>query len=362
MILWQIYICLLNFLNLLKLNLMYFVFWIPFWIWTWLNLEMLMQYDSMEAFVQSGYFSVYLIGACLCVAITGPAKAAMKYITRNYARDEHVWLWSDFWSAFKTNWKQGLAMSVLTGVFMFLFFYGLIFYNNMAGATGSTMYLFLQVLLVGMGAIFMMMNLYAWPMMVTYDLKLSQIYRNSLVLALGRLPLSVGFGLLTALPLIVAGFWMPALIWYFIIGYALASFVNCSYTNSAFDKYFNSRIEGAQVGQGMRKAEEDEFDDDEEEAEREERLTVDHKELLMLAVATSIDALAVGVSFSMVEISISIGAAVILIGCTTFVISLAGVFIGNAFGAKYEKRAEFVGGAILILIGLKILLEHFGVL
>ena len=61
---------------------------------------------------------------------------------------------------------------------------------------------------------------------------------------------------------------MPALIWYFIIGYALASFVNCSYTNSAFDKYFNSRIEGAQVGQGMRKAEEDEFDDDEEEAER----------------------------------------------------------------------------------------------
>lgn len=101
---------------------------------------------------------------------------------------------------------------------------------------------------------------------------------------------------------------------------------------------------------------------DEEEVEREERLTVDHKELLMLAVATSIDALAVGVSFSMVEISISIGAAVILIGCTTFVISFAGVFIGNAFGAKYEKRAEFVGGAILILIGLKILLEHFGVL
>ena len=101
---------------------------------------------------------------------------------------------------------------------------------------------------------------------------------------------------------------------------------------------------------------------DEEEAEREERLTVDHKELIMLAVATSIDALAVGVSFSMVEISISIGAAVILIGCTTFVSSLAGVFIGNAFGAKYEKRAEFVGGAILILIGLKILLEHFGVL
>ena len=87
-----------------------------------------------------------------------------------------------------------------------------------------------------------------------------------------------------------------------------------------------------------------------------------HRELLMLAVATSIDALAVGVSFSMVKLSISIGAAAALIGCTTFVISVGGVFVGHIFGAKYKNRAEFVGGAILVLIGLKILLEHFGVL
>ena len=87
-----------------------------------------------------------------------------------------------------------------------------------------------------------------------------------------------------------------------------------------------------------------------------------HRELLMLAVATSIDALAVGVSFSMVKLSISIGAAAALIGCTTFAISVGGVFVGHIFGAKYKNRAEFVGGAILVLIGLKILLEHFGVL
>ena len=86
------------------------------------------------------------------------------------------------------------------------------------------------------------------------------------------------------------------------------------------------------------------------------------KTMLMLAVATSIDALAVGVTFSMVELSVSIGLAVALIGCTTFVISLAGVYVGNVFGAKYKNKAEFVGGAILILIGVKILLEYFGVL
>ena len=99
-----------------------------------------------------------------------------------------------------------------------------------------------------------------------------------------------------------------------------------------------------------------------EEKEEAEMGAVSHKELLVLAVATSIDALAVGVTFSMLELAVSIGAAVALIGCTTFVISLGGVYVGNVFGARYKGKAEFVGGAILILIGVKILLEHFGVL
>lgn len=99
-----------------------------------------------------------------------------------------------------------------------------------------------------------------------------------------------------------------------------------------------------------------------EEEEQAEPGELRHRELLMLAIATSIDALAVGVSFSMVELTVPIYAAAALIGCTTFAISVAGVFVGNLFGARYKNRAEFVGGAILILIGLKILLEHFGVL
>lgn len=99
-----------------------------------------------------------------------------------------------------------------------------------------------------------------------------------------------------------------------------------------------------------------------EEDEEVELAELRHKELFMLAIATSIDALAVGVSFSMVELAIPIGAAAALIGCTTFAISVGGVFVGHIFGARYKNRAEFVGGAILILIGVKILLEHFGVL
>ncbi len=105
---------------------------------------------------------------------------------------------------------------------------------------------------------------------------------------------------------------------------------------------------------------EDKEDEEDEEAPSDGQ--VRHKELFVLAVATSIDALAVGVTFSMVELSVSIWLAVCLIGCTTFLISLGGVYVGNVFGAKYKNKAEFVGGAILILIGVKILLEHFGVI
>ena len=82
--------------------------------------------------------------------------------------------------------------------------------------------------------------------------------------------------------------------------------------------------------------------------------------MLLLAVATSIDALAVGVSFAF--LSVNIGAAVSFIGVITFALSMVGVKVGSLFGAKYKSKAELAGGIILILMGLKILLEHLGVL
>ena len=87
---------------------------------------------------------------------------------------------------------------------------------------------------------------------------------------------------------------------------------------------------------------------------------LDMKEVLTLAVATSIDALAVGISFAFLQVDIL--KAVSVIGVTTFVLSVIGVAVGNVFGSKYEKKATLAGGIILILIGLKILLEHTGML
>ena len=92
----------------------------------------------------------------------------------------------------------------------------------------------------------------------------------------------------------------------------------------------------------------------------EQDASLDFKTMVGLAVATSIDALAVGITFAFLHVDIV--PAVSLIGVTTFVISFAGVKIGNVFGSKYKKKAELTGGAILILLGLKILIEHLGLI
>lgn len=83
------------------------------------------------------------------------------------------------------------------------------------------------------------------------------------------------------------------------------------------------------------------------------------KTMFVMAVATSIDALAVGISLAMVG-NVNIFFAVLVIGVCTFVLSTIGVKVGNVFGSRYEKKAQMAGGIILILLGLRILLEHLG--
>ena len=123
---------------------------------------------------------------------------------------------------------------------------------------------------------------------------------------------------------------------------------------SEFDHYialiFLGFIGGKMIFDALREKGESEEDDG----------CLNLKELFVLAVATSIDALAVGVTFAF--IGTDIAPAVGIIGVTTFLLSLAGVFIGHRFGLRFKSKAELAGGAVLVLIGLKILLEHLGVI
>jgi putative Mn2+ efflux pump MntP len=87
---------------------------------------------------------------------------------------------------------------------------------------------------------------------------------------------------------------------------------------------------------------------------------LDLKELFILAIATSIDALAVGISFAFLQVQIL--PSIILIGITTYILSFVGVVVGNRFGFKFQNKAEIAGGIVLMLIGVNILFEHLGIL
>ena len=98
-----------------------------------------------------------------------------------------------------------------------------------------------------------------------------------------------------------------------------------------------------------------------EEEESDDDASFAFKSMLVMAVATSIDALAVGITFALLP-DVNVSAAVIFIGVVTFILSCAGIKIGNIFGAKFKDKAELAGGIILVLMGTKILLEHLGVI
>lgn len=151
----------------------------------------------------------------------------------------------------------------------------------------------------------------------------------------------------------IVGFWfggfqalMPTL--GFLLGTTFASFVNAVADWIAFALL--ALIGGNMIKESLSK-EEEKADD-----------SLSFKTMLLLAIATSIDAFAVGVSFAFMNIGSLIVPAVLFIGVITFTLSMIGVKVGNVFGTKYKAKAEFAGGVILILLGVKILLEHFGIL
>ncbi|QUC67767.1 YesL family protein [Aristaeella hokkaidonensis] len=207
-----------------------------------------------------------------CIAITGPFTAGLSYITRNWARDEHAFIWTDFKDAVKANWKQSLVLSLITSVLPIAAYVGWRFYGQLA--QNNMIMIVPQVLVVLVGMIWSISITYMHPLVVTYELKTKDVIRNGLLLGVARLPMSVAIRLLHCVPALIGGlliwFWNPMIgmlilfAYYALIGFSISRFITASYTNAVFDKYINPRIEGAKVNQGIYKPEDD--DDEEDEA------------------------------------------------------------------------------------------------
>lgn len=212
------------------------------------------------------------------IAITGPFQAGMAYVTRNWARDEHAFVWSDFKDALIGNWKQSLVISFITGLVPLIVYVGYQFYGDMGQQ--NLLFVVPQMLTAMLGLVWTLALVYFYPMMVTYKLNLRTLLRNAFLLSIGRLPQTAGARLVMLVPTLLAlavSWFIPAYTiyalmvlagYYLLIGNALARFVYASLSNAVFDKFINTRLEGVQINRGLAKEEDiDEDADDDEDTE-----------------------------------------------------------------------------------------------
>ena len=285
---WQLFWEMLRvrFSALIRLNLMYVVAWLPTMIVLMIGAMSLLNGLTTEdgqlvenaiELVQSILFFT-LVLLIPCVTITGIVTPGVAYVTRNWSRDEHAFIWSDFKDAVKENWKQGIVLSLVTSLVPIIVYTCWNFYGSLAN-TQSAFMMVPQVLVLMVGVIWYLAITYMHPLIVSYKLKMKDVLRNGVLLAIARLPMSVGIRLLHCLPMVIglglAFFVSPMycilglFAYYLIIGFSLSRFVTASYTNAVLDRFINSKIEGAVVNRGLNTEADDDEDEDEEETEQE---------------------------------------------------------------------------------------------
>lgn len=248
--------------SLFGVNLLYMVFWLPAFFWTVLNLTLLFSADAETLSDASGLMMTYLLILAPCIAITGPFTAGVTFVERNWARDEHSFVISDFFDAVKANWKQALPVSIISGLMPLLVYVGWIFYGQLAA--DSVIFMIPLCLLFLVAILWKLSEMVVYTMMVTYDLSLRNLLRNALLVTLAKLPLAVGIKLLTwVVPAICIAIMLLApnsmmivfmilMLLYLLYLPAFNRLIIASYANALCEKYLNTKIEGAPTNIGLR--------------------------------------------------------------------------------------------------------------
>lgn len=201
-----------KFWKYLQLNILYIITCIPALLIYWFLFSSYFApafqslIESQQVTEEQVYLSVNILAiasAVIMVLIFGgsPCASGFHYVLRNYVREEHSWLWSDFWRHTGRNWKQSFAMFFIDLVVVNILLFGIRFYHQMA-ATGGAMhflYLFLLILAIFVFVVYAVMHQYIWTMIVTFELKLKQIVKNAFLLTVMAFPRNILFIIVTAL-------------------------------------------------------------------------------------------------------------------------------------------------------------------
>lgn len=251
--------------SMLGLNLLMLLAHLPILFWSFLNLVQIYQIDPAAGdfglMLMNIAFSWLLVMAPLCM-LTGPFSLGAGYVLRTWARDEHSFVLSDFASALKANWKQGLLLGAARGLAPLLMYICARFYIGMADQS-PLFYLPLAIALIAF-LLWALSSHLLDAMIVTYDLSFFQHVKNAVLMVLAELPRAILIRLATLtvplLMLIAVMIFPAALGWITGLGavlYALLlpafnGLISASFANYLCEKYLNPRIEGARTDIGLR--------------------------------------------------------------------------------------------------------------
>jgi len=229
--------------QLVKINLVLVVCLLPVVVWSWMNFNATLELTSVE---RAFYRIIYSAGLIPCLCLLAAPLAGITYLIKNFTQDKHVWLWKDFVQHTKSNAKQAILFMLVYSLALFigqiiLYLYTIIMDASPATAIFRGIYLVLYSL-ISLSAI------YAFPMMVTYELKLKDIIRNSLLLTIGSLNTTILAPILALLPVIlliglsmVWTYGIAILLLYLLVfGFAFGLYITISFTTSVFAKHMDT--------------------------------------------------------------------------------------------------------------------------
>ncbi len=264
-----------KFWNFIKINFMFLVFDLPAILLGYLVLLFLFPnifpnaFESSEMLTSEMLIKFILMTPIFCIPMitVGPAQAGFTYIMRNYAREEHAFIWSDFKDAALKNFKQSMIIGTINFIATFLMLLSIRAYSLINN--GNVIVMAGMVLMVILFLVFAMMSIYIYPILVTFDLPIKQIYKNALIFAAVKFFPNLGILLLsTFIILLTFGMIIPfnqiiGILLLLLITVSLVGFITNFYAYPKLKKYMISRIEDDED-------EDDEDDEDEEDGEDEE--------------------------------------------------------------------------------------------
>lgn len=234
-----------KFWNLVKLNLMFFIFNIPaLLIALYISSIYFQGREASEPLADFVFkFTAAAFFMCIPVITVGPAQAGFTYVLRNYSREEHAFLWWDFKENALKNLKESLIISLIDLVVVFLVGWDLYIYGNIS--KGNMFMTMANGFLIVAFVVYLMMHMYIYPMLVTFKLSVKQLYKNALVFAIIRFLPNLGILLLCTLILAVTLLIYPVIgiLLYVLITLSLIGLITNFYVYPVMKKYIMDKVE-----------------------------------------------------------------------------------------------------------------------